>query len=335
MTYEQYGMGRVLDPRTPRAVALHRVELDETTRTSRHYPAKTRLNQGNRPTCVSHAFGHRRANGPLQLDGIDEDWCLKFHLDATTKFYGAPDTDYSDGTSALSACEVLMDRGAIDWFKWMATPEEMRYTMLERGSICVGMSWYASMYETRRDENGHAYVKYNPATTRVGGHEMEFVGIDLNPADGSKPYYDGLQSWGPSYGDNGKVRFELDVLEDDLMAQPPKKQPANFPHSSPDALQNAAADSADPTTPDTKYGKAEVNYRPAGSSNTRCETCSSFSWSKGGARNTGTCRVVAGIIDPSAVCDKYSSGGRSLTDLVTGQPTPSRSPVTGGSTKDG
>jgi len=95
-----------------------------------------------------------------------------------------------------------------------------------------------------------------------------------------------------------------------------------FPHSSPDSLQRATAKAASETedaiTADTKYGKAEVNYREAGSSNTRCERCSHFRWA---SRGTGTCRIVAGRIGPQDVCDKYTSGGSGLMDLVTGEST--------------
>jgi len=94
-----------------------------------------------------------------------------------------------------------------------------------------------------------------------------------------------------------------------------------FPHSSPDDLQRAAgAAEEEPTTSDTKYSKVEVNYRDAGSSNTRCEKCKNFRWS-GGARGKGTCRVVNGSIDASYVCDEFETGGNSLMDLVTGEPT--------------
>lgn len=96
-----------------------------------------------------------------------------------------------------------------------------------------------------------------------------------------------------------------------------------FPHSSPDAIQrdvqSRRAESGDEgVTADTRLGKAEVNYRPAGSSNTRCERCANFSWMSSGR---GACRIVAGTIDPGYVSDKFTSGGGGLTDLVTGEAT--------------
>lgn len=98
---------------------------------------------------------------------------------------------------------------------------------------------------------------------------------------------------------------------------------ADFAHSSPDTMQRAVAQASstasdDGVTADTKYGKAEVNYRDAGSSNTRCERCKNFAWSTGSS-GKGTCRIVAGLISPGGVCDKFASGGAGLIDLVTGE----------------
>jgi len=93
-----------------------------------------------------------------------------------------------------------------------------------------------------------------------------------------------------------------------------------FPHASPDTIQRDVAKHAEKTDPDVKYSKDEVNYRPAGSSNTRCERCKHFSRAKGGG-GSGSCKVVAGSISPSMVCDEYGSGGTGLTDLITGEAT--------------
>lgn len=97
----------------------------------------------------------------------------------------------------------------------------------------------------------------------------------------------------------------------------------DFPHSSPDGLQQMVAQAATEAgdggvTGDTKMTKAEVNYRPAGSSNTRCERCAHFAWSTG-AQGQGTCRLVMGLIDPGGVSDEFTPGGGGLQDLITGE----------------
>lgn len=90
-----------------------------------------------------------------------------------------------------------------------------------------------------------------------------------------------------------------------------------FPHSSPDSLQRSVQGAEDEgVTPDTKYSKDEVNYRPAGSSSTTCEGCKHFAWSKG-SQGAGNCQLVNGLIKPDYVCDEYESGGSGLIDLIT------------------
>lgn len=94
--------------------------------------------------------------------------------------------------------------------------------------------------------------------------------------------------------------------------------PNDFPHSSPDQYQRAVSGLNDSgVTPDTKYTKDEVNYRPAGSSSTRCEGCKHFAWSKG-SQGTGNCELVSGLIKPDHVSDKYEPSGGGLVDLITG-----------------
>jgi len=90
-----------------------------------------------------------------------------------------------------------------------------------------------------------------------------------------------------------------------------------FPHASPDAIQRAVAGQQNEgVTPDTKYSKDEVNYRPAGSSSTTCFDCAHFRRSKGSGN--GTCELVNGSIRPDFVCDEFEAGGTGLVDLITG-----------------
>ena len=89
-----------------------------------------------------------------------------------------------------------------------------------------------------------------------------------------------------------------------------------FPHSSPDAIQRAVSGQSEEVTPDSKYAKDEVNYRPAGGSSTTCFDCSHFRRSKG--TGSGTCELVNGNIRPDYVCDEYEAGGTGLVDLITG-----------------
>ena len=62
-------------------------------------------------------------------------------------------------------------------------------------------------------EGNQFYMKVNYSSTMVGGHEYVVNGIDLNPTDGSEPYYRLKNSWGKGWGKGGTARFKLADLE--------------------------------------------------------------------------------------------------------------------------
>lgn len=85
---------------------------------------------------------------------------------------------------------------------------------------------------------------------------------------------------------------------------------ASFPHSSPDTIQRDVAAAQQGVDNANKYGKDEVNYRPAGSAKTRCGACKFY-------QGTGICSQVEGNISPNGVSDVFQPRDPSLTDLIT------------------
>jgi hypothetical protein len=210
-------LGRILDPETPRAANLYPVRADSTDRVRRKWnQSGAWLDQGPYGTCVGNAFGHRRADGPVKVEGIDQPWAQKLYLEASALFYGTPDTSMKKGTSAVSACQVLLQRGAIDRYEWVgnwnAGPVDLRFTLLELGPVCVGSNWYQSMYSPVQ-VGEQFYMKVNYESSVNGGHEFVVNGIDLDPLDGSEPYYRMKNSWGTDWGNHGTARFKIQDLE--------------------------------------------------------------------------------------------------------------------------
>jgi hypothetical protein len=195
---------------------MYPVRAETSTRIRRRWNQNGAwLDQNGYGTCVGNAFAHRRADGPLLVEGIDEAFAQKLYLEAALIFYGGNgDPDMQSGTSGLSACQALLKRGAINKFEWMTSPEALRYAILERGSVLVGTSWYSSMYDPAYDSLGHRYIRCRPESGSVGGHEYLINGIDLQPLDGSDPYYRMKNSWGRNWGANGTARFHLEDLEE-------------------------------------------------------------------------------------------------------------------------
>lgn len=95
----------------------------------------------------------------------------------------------------------------------------------------------------------------------------------------------------------------------DLVSGPLSGPSTQFPHSSPDTIQRDVAGVREGVDNANKYSKVEANYRPAGSSKTRCGACKFY-------QGAGICSQVEGDISPDGVSDIFQPRGKSLRDLV-------------------
>jgi len=88
-------------------------------------------------------------------------------------------------------------------------------------------------------------------------------------------------------------------------------EPTQFPHSSPETLQQTSSLN-EPSA--TKVSKSEANYRNSGASTTRCSNCAFYRSGSGGG--SGTCSKVSGTISPEGVSDLYKARAKGLGDLI-------------------
>lgn len=201
------GLGRLRHPSTTRAAALHPVEHRRSGRTRRFwFEGEVFLNQGSTGTCVGNALGHRYADGPVRHPGIDEAWAQRLYVDASG------DQTLEVGTSALEACRVLLARGEVSAFHWILTPGDLRATLLEVGSVCVGVDWFASM-DRPVQQFDNSYLPVDFASPIRGGHEFVLNAIDLAPAFGGPAYYRMKNSWGKGWAHGGTARVACDDME--------------------------------------------------------------------------------------------------------------------------
>lgn len=105
------------------------------------------------------------------------------------------------------------------------------------------------------------------------------------------------------------------------MANPAVTAARQEPVAIPDIIEQTDEANAEETRASTKFTKAEVSYRSAGKSQTRCVFCANYQPSYG----TNSCIKVEGPINPGDVCDLYTPAnaspgpetrGGSITDLV-------------------
>lgn len=227
MSSTVYPLGRVPHPETPRAASLYPVtehpDYKVSSRTYRWWwEGGAWLDQGSYGTCVGNAFAHRRADSPVPEGGIDEYYAQKLYLEANgddREPSQVPSSDpiWDQGASALSACRVLARRGTIRTYYWVTSMSDLRNTVLDVGSVCIGINWYRSM-DNPVSRYSNSYIVLNELSGLRGGHEVLINGIQLRPTYG-KPFVRIKNSWGRGWGHRGTARMFLDDLEHLIFGQ--------------------------------------------------------------------------------------------------------------------
>lgn len=152
--------------------------------------------QGDTPECVGYAWAHWLYSVPIR------NW-----IDPSGIYYFAkyidewPGQNY-DGTSVRAGAKVLHRLGVIEEYSFAWDMESLAYALLELGPVTIGINWYEGMQEP--DSRANIYR----TGQLLGGHAVVLTGINL--AGG---VVRGKNSWGRSWGRNGRFFLRLDDLE--------------------------------------------------------------------------------------------------------------------------
>lgn len=192
------------------------------------------LDQGNLGSCTGNAATGNAGTSEFWAAGqqylnptdsvSDEKFAVGVYSDATSldDYQGSypPDDTGSDG---LSVAKVLKNRRLISGYRH-ATSLEAVLTALATQPVIVGTSWHNGMFTP--DADGQLHITGNIA----GGHEYVLDELDVE----NKLVWM-RNSWGPSWGIQGRAFFTWDDFET-LMAQQgdctvfvPVSQPAPTP----------------------------------------------------------------------------------------------------------
>lgn len=153
------------------------------------------LDQGSEGACVGFGCSGELAAQPVARRGVDSTFALQWYRDAQKTDDWAGE-DYS-GTSVLAGMKVGVDRGYYSGYHWCFDVDQMARSVAQLGPVVIGVPWRSGMYDTAAD--GLVDV----TGSDIGGHCLVVIGYRLDYR-GHGPCFVWLNSWGPTYGLNGR-----------------------------------------------------------------------------------------------------------------------------------
>lgn len=175
------------------------------------------LDQGKEGACVGYGCSGELAAQPAPVRGVTNATALAFYRDAQ-RIDEWPGEDYS-GTSVLAGMKTAMQRGYYSGYHWCFDVDQMARTVVQLGPVVIGVPWRSGMYDTGPD--GVVQVE----GSEVGGHCLVVIGYRRN-YKGLGPCFVWLNSWGPTYGLNGRGF----VRKDDMATLLAKSGECAVPH---------------------------------------------------------------------------------------------------------
>jgi hypothetical protein len=103
-----------------------------------------------------------------------------------------------NGTSIRSIANVGKTLGMWKSYAFANNVEDIYTYILNYGPVIMGTNWYGNMFLP--DSN---YIIHCTGIL-AGGHAWVAIGADLD-----EEYVDGITTWGPDFGDNGRFRIPM------------------------------------------------------------------------------------------------------------------------------
>lgn len=165
---------------------------------------KTPLDQGSEGRCVVFGWGGELACTPYKYE-VSDRWCNQEwpHVQLEDRKMG---NNWADGASVLAGAKAMQTDKKVRYYAWAFGIDDVIQTLMRKGPVVLGINWYDSMYYTNKD----GFVDVSGPL--VGGHCIL--------ANGFIPNYQGVgdvvvwtNSWGPSYGVNGRGFIRVSDLD--------------------------------------------------------------------------------------------------------------------------
>jgi hypothetical protein len=176
------------DPRIAAGIALRDVEWSLTP----DYP----LDQGVEGACVGFGCSAELSAEPQQWptgNGFARQLFTRAQARDAARGYLFP-----NGATVLGGLESARDMGLIQGFRWAQSFDDIALGLMV-GPVVMGTDVTASMYATG------AHAEWIASGEYIGGHCWAIIGYRLRHELFGEPAYWAINSWGPSFGANGRM----------------------------------------------------------------------------------------------------------------------------------
>jgi len=164
------------------------------------------LDQGSEPACVGYASWKWLYSRPVSNRSMP---FMPYELYKEAQKWDEWSGEQYEGTSIRGAFKFLKNEGYVSEYQWGFDIETVLAYVLLTGPIVFGTTWFSDMSDP--DSNNYLHVSGD----KLGGHAYMLVGANRkrkNP-DGTVGAFRMLNSWGSSWGSNGRSWLSFTDVE--------------------------------------------------------------------------------------------------------------------------
>lgn len=165
------------------------------------------LDQGYDGACVGFSFAHSALARPSLLQTVTEDVAKQIYFEAQKidpwegGAYDGANPHY-EGTSVLAGAKIAQSLGHFKTYEWASDLNSLILAIGYKGPAIIGVNWWSGMFGP--DVGGYIW----PTGNIEGGHAIVVVSVNLKGS-----YFVLHNSWGRSWGVDGRCRVTFDVME--------------------------------------------------------------------------------------------------------------------------
>lgn len=170
------------------------------------------LDQGSDGACVGFGMSHNLIARPAEVQGITNQFAkenIYWEAQKIDPWKGGAYPSalpFYEGTSVLAGVQIAHKLGYFDEYRWGFSLDDLIYGVGHNGPAIMGTNWYEDM------SNLLTNYEMKPTGNLQGGHCYLVVAVNVK-----QEFFTVLNSWGSSWGFNGRALISFDNMKKLLM----------------------------------------------------------------------------------------------------------------------